>query len=285
MQRLTGKVAIVTGGASGIGAATVKLFVEEGARVVIADILTKEGEALATELGPSAARFHHTDVSREDHVEAAVNTAVEAFGGLDCMFNNAGFGTLVPTVDEIPVEDFDRHMAVMVRGVFLGIKHAARVMKPHGSGSIINTASVAGIRTGHGSIVYSTAKAAVIHMTRCAATELGESGIRVNSICPGGTVTPIFGRAFGMDQEAAVKTEALVRGALGRLQPLRRAGEAIDIAQAALWLASSESSFVNGHALVVDGGLTCGRGFTEMTSTFAGLAGAMTATPSSADTD
>ncbi len=280
MQRLAGKVAIVTGGASGIGAATVKLFVEEGAKVVIADLLDAEGHALADSLGSATARFCRTDVSNEDDVRAAVDLAVAEFGGLDCIFNNAGFGTVMPPIDEMDMAAFDRHLAVMVRGVMLGIKHAARVMKPRGSGSIINTASVAGIETGHGSIVYSTCKAAVIHMTRCAATELGEAGIRVNSICPGGTVTPIFGRAFGMDQQTAARSEATVRMALSQMQPLKRAGEPRDIANAALWLASSESSFVNGHALVVDGGLTCGRGFTEMTAAFTGLANAIAATTS-----
>jgi NAD(P)-dependent dehydrogenase (short-subunit alcohol dehydrogenase family) len=276
-ERLAGKVAVITGGASGIGAETVRLFVREGAKVVIADILDSDGETLAGELGSKVARFCHTDVSNEADVARAVDLAVSEFGGLDCIFNNAGFGTLVPSIDEVPMEIYDRHMAVLVRGVFLGIKHAARVMKPRGTGSIINTASVAGVETGHGSIVYSTAKAAVIHMSKCAATELGEAGIRVNSICPGGIVTPIFGKAFGMTQDAALDTQATVRAALSQSQPIRRAGEPIDIAQAALWLASSESSFVNGHALVVDGGLTCGRGYTEMMTLFTGLANAITA--------
>lgn len=280
MQRLAGKVAIVTGGASGIGAATVKLFVEEGAKVVIADLLDAEGHALADSLGAANARFCNTDVSSEDDVRAAVDLAVAEFGGLDCIFNNAGFGTLVPPVEELDMETYDRHHAVLVKGVLLGIKHAARVMRPRGKGSIINTASVAGLETGHGSIVYSTCKAAVVHMTRCAATELGEAGIRVNSICPGGIVTPIFGRAFGMDRDASVRSEQTVRAALSGMQPLKRAGEGRDIAHAALWLASDDSSFVNGHALVVDGGLTCGRGFTEMTAAFTGLANAIVASTS-----
>ncbi|MEJ2010526.1 MAG: glucose 1-dehydrogenase [Acidobacteriota bacterium] len=273
-KRLEGKGVVITGGASGIGEATVRLFAAEGARVMVADILDAEGQALAAELG-SSVRFRHTDVSQERDVEAAVDSAVNEFGRLDCIFNNAGFGRPTAVIDEIPLQEYEAHLAVLQRGVFLGMKHAARVMKKQGSGSIINTASVAGLRTGWGGILYSTAKAAVIHMTRCAAVELGESGIRVNCLCPGAIVTPIFGRAFGLSQAEAVRRLDDLKQRFASVQPIHRAGEAKDIAQAALWLASDESSFVNGLPLVVDGGLICGRSFSESRESIAGIAAAM----------
>jgi NAD(P)-dependent dehydrogenase (short-subunit alcohol dehydrogenase family) len=257
MGRLEGKAAVITGGASGIGEAAVRLFVAEGARVLIADILDGEGTALAAELG-GAAVFQHADVSQESDVKAAIDRAAALFGRLDCTFNNAGFGRLSGPIDTIPLEEYEIHMAVLLRGVFLGIKHSARIMKPQGSGSIINTASIAGIHTGYGSLPYSTAKAGVIHMSRVAAVELAVSGVRVNAICPGGIVTPIFGKAFGMTHAEALKTTGTLTDWFSKFQPLRRAGSGSDIAHAALWLASDDSSFVNGHSLVVDGGLTCG---------------------------
>jgi len=277
MGKINGKVAVITGGASGIGAATVRLFVQEGARVVIADILDQKGECLAKELGENATYFH-TDVSRESDVKAAVDHAVERFGRLDCMFNNAGFARSHGGIEEIPVEDWDSHMAVLLRGVFLGMKHAAPVMKRQASGSIINTASVAGIQTGYAGHVYSAAKAGVIHLTRCVAMELGEAGVRVNCICPGGIATPIFGRAFGLAPEAADRTVEVVKAALASRQPIQRTGLPEDIAAAALWLASDDSSFVNGHALVVDGGLTGGRMWSAAQAGWVQLAEAMGAT-------
>jgi len=274
MARLTGKAAVITGGASGIGEATVRLFVAEGARVLIADILDQEAAALAKELGEGVL-FQHTDVSREADVKAAIDRAAAEFGRLDCTFNNAGFGRPAPPIEDIPIEEFESHMAVLLRGVFLGIKHSARVMRPQGSGSIINTASIAGLHTGYGSILYSTAKAGVIHMSRCAAVELGESGVRVNSICPGGIVTPIFGKAFGMLHAQALNTAEAVRKEFQELQPIRRAGAGADIAHAALWLAGDESAFVNGHTLVVDGGVTCGLSYSASMALFGKLAAAM----------
>jgi len=273
-NRLNGKVAIITGGASGIGQASVRLFTAEGARVVIADILDAEGQALAAELG-DAVRFRHTDVSREDDVRAVVDFAVEEFGGLDCMFNNAGFGRLEATIDEIALAEYEALMAVAQRGVFLGLKHAARVMKSRRSGSVVNTASVAGLQTGRGGLLYSTAKAAVIHMTRCAAVELAEFGIRVNCICPGGIVTPIFAKALGLDQAQASRNLGILKEAFQAAQPLRRAGEPLDVANAALWLASGDAAFVTGHALVVDGGMTCGRSLAEAMQSYGALAAAM----------
>jgi NAD(P)-dependent dehydrogenase (short-subunit alcohol dehydrogenase family) len=262
MARLDRKVAVITGGASGMGAGTVRRFVEEGARVVIGDVLDDRGEALARELGASAV-YARTDVSREEDVAAAIRLAVDRWGRLDCLFNNAGLGGVDEVVEAIPMEGYQQTMDVLLKGVLLGIKHAAPVMKKQRSGSIINTGSVAGLRAGYGPLVYSLAKAAVIHLSRCAAMELGEWGVRVNCICPGGIVTPIFGKALGLPVEKADETLGTVSELLRTFQAIPRPGHPNDIASAAVWLASDESAFVNAHALVVDGGLVAGRRFSE----------------------
>jgi NAD(P)-dependent dehydrogenase (short-subunit alcohol dehydrogenase family) len=262
MSRLANKVALVTGGGSGIGEATVRLFVAEGASIVIADIQDERGRRVAEELGDRAT-YVHADVSREADVQAAVAETVQRFGKLDCIFNNAGYGGVGGRIAEIPVAGFDETLGVLLRGVFLGMKHAAPVMKAQGGGSIISTASVAGMVTGLGPHVYSAAKAAVIHLTRSVAMELGEHNVRVNCICPGGIATPIFGKGLGLSAERADEIVPLMKGVLENLQPIKRSGLPDDIAQAALWLASDDSTFVNGHALVVDGGLTGGRSWSE----------------------
>jgi NAD(P)-dependent dehydrogenase (short-subunit alcohol dehydrogenase family) len=258
MGKLDGKVAVITGGASGIGAAAVRLFVEEGCRVVIADVQDDKGTRLADELGKSSA-YLHTDVSRESDVSGAIAHAVSRFGRLDCLYNNAGLGGVSGPIAEIPVDGYDRTMGVLLRGVFLGMKHAAPIMKQQGSGSIISTASVAGLQAGYGPHIYSAAKAAVVHLTRSVAMELGESGVRVNCICPGGIATPIFGEALGVYGAEADRVAETMRVLLVARQPIQRAGVPEDIARAALWLAGDDSSFVNGHALIVDGGLIGGR--------------------------
>lgn len=255
MGRLEGKVAVVTGGASGIGEGTVRLFASEGAKVVIADIQDTRGEKLAEELG-TATTYCHTDVSQEDDVAAAIDLAVRRFGRLDCMYNNAGFAGVSGPIDELDMSEYDRTMAVLLRGVVCGVKHAAKVMKAHGSGSIISTASVAGVGAIFGPHVYSAAKAAIIHLTKTVAVELGPAGVRINAICPGGIATPIFGKAMGLDATAADATVDMMAMALAESQPIKRAGRPGDIAEAALWLASDASSFVTGQALVVDGGIT-----------------------------
>jgi NAD(P)-dependent dehydrogenase (short-subunit alcohol dehydrogenase family) len=268
--RLEGKVSVITGGASGIGEATVRLFTEEGARVLIADIQDEKGQLLGDELGESA-EYLHADVSREADVKAAVDRALDKFGRLDCMYNNAGIAGPTGPIEKVPVDGFDEAVGVLLRGVFLGIKHAAPVMKRQGSGSIINTSSVAGIRTGYGNHVYSAAKAAVIQLTRSVAMELGESGVRVNCICPGFIATPLIGRARGLSQQDADRMVDEVEAAFENAQPIRRPGLPLDIARAALWLASDESSFVNGHALVVDGGVVGGRSWSDYQAAIAEL--------------
>ena len=254
MDRLSGRTAIVTGGASGIGAATVRLFVEEGARVLIADTQLDAGEQLAKEIGAEAA-FFPVDVTKEEDIQAVVDDCVARWGQLDCIFNNAGFGGALGSIETTTVEEFDITFDVLLKGVFLGIKHAMRVMRPQGRGSIINTASVAGLKTGESPHLYSVAKAAVIHLTRSVALELGEHGIRANCICPGIVATPLAASKPQADQERLDKLAA----GLAKAQALGRVGQPLDIARAALWLASDESEWVTGHAQVVDGGAFAGR--------------------------
>lgn len=261
MGKLQGKVAVLTGAASGIGEATARLFAYEGAAVVLADINDERGHTLAADIHANGGTAHyvHANVAQEADVKAMIDTALSLHGRLDTVFNNAGFGGATGPIAEIPVEEFDATMGVLLRGVFLGIKHAAPILIEQGCGTIVNTASVAGLRAGYAPHIYSVAKAAVIQLTRTVAMELGEKGVRVNCICPGGIATPLLANAFKgeqpMDEADALE---LVKQAISVFQPLQRAGLPEDIAAAALWLASEDSSFVNGHALVVDGGLTGG---------------------------
>jgi len=251
--RLDGKVAVITGGASGMGRATVLRFLDEGARVVVADLNDATG---AETLELAAARgagdrvcFVRTDVSQEAQVEAMIGRASTEYGRLDVLFNNAGIGGAIGSTLETEVEDWDFTFAVLVRSVFLGIKHGARVMVEQGSGgSIINTASVAGLSGGAGPVAYSAAKAAVINLSRATAVELAEKKIRVNAICPGGILTPLLHRG----------NEEPMKQRLETLQPWPAVGQGEHIAGAALFLASDDSEFVTGDALVVDGGLVAG---------------------------
>ena len=256
-MNLAGRVAVITGGASGIGAATARRFVAEGASVLLADIDLPRATRLVGELGETAAAIA-CDVADESQVEAAIHHALDRFGRLDCLFNNAGFSDFSGRIAQTDLAEFDRTFAVLLRGVVAGMKHAAPVMVEQGSGSIINTASVAGLRAGLGTHLYSTAKAAVIHLTTSVAMELGRKGVRVNCICPGVIATPLLGKARGLDADAAEAAIPESRTVLAALQPVPRAGLPEDIAAAAAWLASDDASFVNGHALVVDGGLTGG---------------------------
>jgi len=262
MGRLEGKVALITGGASGIGAAAVRLFAGEGARVVIADVQDERARRLAGELGARAV-YARTDVREEAEIRAAIGEAVARWGRLDCLFNNAGAGGVTGGIEAISAEGIDATMALLVRAVLLGMKHAAPVMRRQHSGSIISTASIAGLLGGWGPHVYSAAKAAVIQLTRSIAMELAGSGVRVNCICPGAIATPIFGTSLGLSSEAAEHGASLVKGALASVHPIGRAGLPEDIARAALWLAGDESSFVTGQAIAVDGGITAGRPWSE----------------------
>jgi NAD(P)-dependent dehydrogenase (short-subunit alcohol dehydrogenase family) len=270
MGRLDGKVAVVTGATSGIGLRTAEIFVAEGAKVVIAGRRAPEGEALAKKLG-AACVFRQTDVTVEDQMRALIALTIDKFGRIDCLFNNAGGPAQTGGIEGLEVDRFDAAMATLLRSVMLGMKHAAPQMRRQGSGSI-NNGSIAGRLAGFSSsVVYGAAKAAVIHLTKCVAMELGESGIRVNSISPGAIATGIIGKALGLPTDAAEKTTSTMLEVYKTAQPIQRAGLTDDIANAALFLASDESSFINGHDLVVDGAITGGRNWTAQQQGYVAL--------------
>lgn len=251
-MRLADKVAVITGGASGMGKATVLKFLEEGARVVVADFNEMTGEAVLAEAADMGfaehTRFIKTDVAREADVEAMLALAVSEFGGLDIVFNNAGVGGAIGPLTETTTEAWDYTMDVLAKGVFLGMKHAARIMQPQGrGGAIINTASIAGLSGDAGPMVYSAAKAAVISLSKSAAVELASDHIRVNAICPGFIATPLA---------ASGQPDAKTEQRFAAAQPWPEHGQGQHIAGAALFLASDDAHFVTGEALVVDGGLT-----------------------------
>jgi len=249
-MRFDGRVAVVTGGASGIGRAIAFRFAAEGAAVVIADVNTASGEATSDAAADSGLRnvlFVPADVSDERSVEAMIAQTVRTFGRLDCLVNNAGIGGAFGSVMQTAVEDWDATFAVLVRGVFLGIKHGARAMVDRDiAGSIINMASAAGFSGGEAPLAYSGAKAAVVNMTRAAAVELAPHRIRVNAICPGAIRTPMLERGLSPDSDEAFAT----------LQPWPDSGNADDIAGAAVYLAGDDARFVTGATLMVDGGLS-----------------------------
>lgn len=255
--RLDGKVAVITGGCSGIGLGTVELFVAEGAKVVAADIQDEKGAILQKRF-PGQVAYAHCDVTSEADIEGALKLAKSEFGGLDILFNNAGISDRMTSITEVTVEGWDWIYSILVRGPALGMKHAAPMMVERGGGSIINTASIAGLQAGFGPIAYSSAKAAVIHMSRVAAAQLSPQKIRVNAICPGLIATSIFGASFGATREMADQMAARVAELGATVQPVPKAGVPDDIAQAALYLASDMSAFVSGTHLVVDGGITVG---------------------------
>ena len=245
--RLEGKVAIITGGASGIGEGTVRRFIEEGAKCVVADIQSDLATSIAEEVGENATAFA-LDVADEKQVEECVNFAVDTYGKLDVMFNNAGILGSVGPISEIDGEGWLRTIDVLLNSVFYGIKHAARIMQEQGSGAIINTASTAGVRAGLGPHVYTAAKHAVVGLSQSVATELGRHGIRVNVIAPGGTISGLTARLVTGDHQNLDKASTII----GANNPLQRAGRPEDIANAVLYLASDEASFTNGAVLVVD---------------------------------
>ena len=246
---LQGRVAVVTGGAAGIGAATVRKFVAEGANVVIGDMNVQAGKTLVTELTDLGlgrhVRFQFVDVSEESQVIELMKVAETDFGGIDIVFNNAGIGGAIGPILELEVEHWDHTFAVMTRGVFLGIKHGGRVMQKSGKGgSIINTASIAALSGSGGPLAYSATKAAVVNITMNAATELAHLNIRVNAVCPGIIFTDLMHR--GRAEEAAQTIE--------KIQPLPIRGDPEHIASMVRFLASDESAFVTGTTQVVDGG-------------------------------
>ena len=262
MAKLKDKVALVTGGASGIGEGTVRKFVEEGARCVVVDLQIERAQSLVEELGDACLAFA-ADVASEEGVAGAVDFSVEKFGKLDIVFNNAGILGSVGPIKDISSEGWHRTIDVLLSSVFYGIKHATRVMEENG-GVIINTASTAGVRAGLGPHIYTAAKHGVIGLSQSVAPELGPKGIRCNVICPGGTVTGLTARLAVGDHtnlEEATKV-------IGSANPMGRGGRVEDIANAVCFLASSEASFVNGAVFVVDGG---GEVIADRNSTFVAM--------------
>lgn len=268
--RLQDRVAVITGAASGIGAASARRFVEEGARVIVADVQADRAAEVVAELdeaAPGAARFVRCDVTDEDAVAAAVQAAVDDWGRLDIMFNNAGIIGAVGSLAETDSESWHRTIDVLLNSVFYGCKHALNVMLAQGSGSIISTTSVAGVMGGLGPHAYTTAKTAVVGLTKSVASEVGKRGVRCNAIAPGSIPTPLTADALGGGPDAMETVADQSRERYGR------ASNARDIANAALYLASDEAVFVNGHTLVVDYGRSVNGGSPRFTSTPKGMLG------------
>ncbi len=255
--RLDNKIALVTGGTSGIGLASVELFVREGARVVVADIQDEKGRLLEQRFDGKI-RYAHCDVTREEDIAAATAFAREAFGGLDILFNNAGHGGVEGAVEDTNAEGWDATFALLVRAVILGMKYAVPLMRARGGGAIVNTASIAGLQANCAATAYSAAKAAVIQLTKVTAAELSPQKIRVNAICPGLIATSIFGASMGLNRAAADQMAAQIADGASRFQPVPKAGLPGDIAEAALFLASDAAAFISGASLVVDGAYTAG---------------------------
>ena len=253
MGKLDGKVAVITGAASGMGRATAIRFAKEGAAVVLTDLNAQDGETAVAECAAAGGKavFQRTDVSSEADIKAAIDRAVKEFGRLDITFNNAGIGGATGPIEKITAEDFDRTVGVLLRGVFLGMKYSIPEMRKAGGGSIISTSSVAGLTPAGYLSTYSACKAAVINLTQAIAIEVGHDRIRVNCICPGGVNTPLVYKGMPGGQEGAEKSMA-------RMQPIPRAGRPDDIANMALFLASDDAEWITGTAMVVDGGMATG---------------------------
>ncbi len=253
-MRLNGKVAVITGAASGIGAASARRFVQEGCRVVLGDIQQEKGDALVKELG-DAAIFAVCNVTKEEDVARLVDLAVDHFGKLDIMFNNAGIVGAVGPIDTAVAAEWSATLDILLNGVFYGMKHAARVMKPQGFGTIVSMASTAGLMGGLGPHTYTAAKHAVVGLTKNVAAELCRFGIRVNAIAPASMATEMVASVITGDPGD-------IDGAASKLAEasplLNRAGTAEDVANAALWLASDEAGYTNGHILTTDAGFTTG---------------------------
>jgi NAD(P)-dependent dehydrogenase (short-subunit alcohol dehydrogenase family) len=248
---------VITGGCSGIGLATVELFLAEGAKVVAADINDEKGQSLEAGYGGRLA-YAHCDVTKEDDIAAALKLAADRFGGLDILFNNAGAAGTTDRLETMTVEGWDFTMDLLLRSVMLGMKHAIPLMRARGGGAIVNTASIAGLEAGWAGIAYSVAKGSVIHLTKVAAAELSPQNIRVNAICPGFIATPLFGTSSGKSRAEAAQVAAHVAQNAHKLQPVPKPGLPEDIARGCLYLASDASAFVSGTHLVIDGAITVG---------------------------
>jgi len=256
-QRLQGKVAVITGAASGIGEATVELFVEQGCQVLAADKNAEAGAALAARLGP-AVHFMPCDVTDCAQLKAAIDGAAAHFGGLDILFSNAGAGGTAAGVEAFDPDAWDHTQALLLRSVAAGAAYAVPHMRQRGGGSIVNTSSVSALQAGYAPLCYSVAKAGVLHYTRVAAAELAPQRIRINAIVPGFIATRIFGGLMQMDHDKAGALAAQIAERSGTANPVGRSGLPHDIAEAALFLASDAAGFITGTHITVDGGLTIG---------------------------
>jgi NAD(P)-dependent dehydrogenase (short-subunit alcohol dehydrogenase family) len=276
--RLDGKVAVITGAASGIGRGTVDLFVREGARVIAADIQDDKGARIEEE-HKGRARYVRCDVNEEMDIAAAVGAAETHFGRLDCLFNNAGVGGARDPADAVTAEGFDSVMHLHVRAALFGMKYAVPLMRKAGGGAIVSTASVAGLQAGFGPVLYSIAKASIIHMTKVTAAQLAADRIRVNCICPGLIATNIFAASMGVPSQLGDTRIEAIAEAASSSQPIQRGGRPRDIAEAVLYLASDGADWVTGQALVVDGGLTLGPHGMQQLSAFAPIIQALGVDP------
>ncbi|MFW9823301.1 MAG: SDR family NAD(P)-dependent oxidoreductase [Candidatus Thorarchaeota archaeon] len=259
MNQLEGKVALITGAAGGIGRATSKLVIEEGVKgLVMVDIWDKMGEKMAAQLGSNAI-YIHGDVSQENDIKKSIKIAMDRFDRLDIVFSNAGNTGPGGNIEDVPTNEFDHTLAIHLRAAFLYMKHSIPIMKKQGSGCFILTSSVAGYQQGMGGLAYSLSKAALIHLARIAAVELGIFGIRANAIAPGFVATGIFGAGMALSYDGREKLANFMRNFPTNTQTIRRVGVPEDIANAVLFLASDSSSFITGETLLVDGGLLSGR--------------------------
>jgi len=258
MADLKGKVAVITGAASGIGLATVECFIAKGAYVVAADVQVEQGQALEARFGADRLRFIKCDVTDDESLKAAIDLAPTAFGGLDIMFNNAGSGGTPTSIEELDLDGYDATMRLLLRSVFAGTKFAIAHMKTRGGGVVLNTSSVSAIEAGWAPVTYSVAKKGVIHFSKIAAAELAKYKIRVNAIVPGFIATSIFGASLGLDKDIANQMSAMVAQNGGSMQPIGRIGHGNDIGEMAAFLASDASGFITGGEFLVDGGITVG---------------------------
>ncbi|HUA32066.1 MAG TPA: SDR family oxidoreductase [Candidatus Binataceae bacterium] len=256
MGKLEGKVAVITGAASGLGRASAIRFAAEGAAIVAADLNSQGGELLVSEIAAAGGRavYQRTDVTSEQDIKSLIDRAVREYGRLDITYNNAGVIGATGSIETTTEAEWDKTFAILLKAVFFGIKHSAAPMRAAGGGSIISTASIAGLSGSFRLHAYSASKAAVINLTRTAAIELGKDKIRVNCICPGVISTPLVHGGIPGGKET-------LDPMLGKAQPLQRAGQAEDIANMAMFLASDEANWVTGAAMVVDGGFTAGTPF------------------------
>ncbi|MGB0261873.1 MAG: SDR family NAD(P)-dependent oxidoreductase [Henriciella sp.] len=258
MIDLSGKVAVITGAASGIGLSGVEVFVEAGAKVVAGDIQTEKGQALQARFGADKVVYRDCDVLKPEQIKALIQQAEDSFGGLDVLWNNAGSGGTPGGVEELDLDGFDHTMALLLKSVFAGTHYAVPLMKKRGGGSVINTSSISAVCAGYAPLVYSVAKKGVAHFSKVSAAELSKYKIRVNAILPGFIATSIFGASLGLSTAQADQMAEMVAQNGNEMQPIGRSGKGTDIASMAAFLASDAASFITGGEFVVDGGMTVG---------------------------